>query len=336
MDTVAVLGIDIAKNVFQLHGVNSKGRCVLKKRVSRDKLLSFMGSLPSCLVGLEACGSSHHWARHLKVLGHEVKLMSPQYVKPYIKTNKNDRNDAEGICEAVSRPSMHFVSIKSIEQQDIQALHRIRQRLMQARTALVNQVRGLLAEYGIVMSQGVSVVRKKLPEVLSDESNDLTALAKAIFSPLYEELESLDKRIKEMDMCVEKIAKASEVCQRLTKVEGVGPLTATALVAGVGDVHVFKNGRQMAAWLGLVPRQRSSGNKQVLLGISKRGDSYLRTLLIHGARSVVSRVREGSSWLRGLIQRTGSNKACVALANKNARVLWALMAQGTDYQPRTL
>ncbi len=336
MDTVTAVGIDIAKNVFQIHGVDKKGRCILKKRLSREKLLDFMRSLSPCIVGIEACGSSHHWARELKKLGHEVKLMSPQYVKPYIKTNKNDCNDAEGICEAVSRPSMHFVSVKSIEQQDIQALHRIRQRLMEGRTALVNQIRGLLAEYGIVMAQGVSVVRRKLPEILSDENNNITSLAKEIFRPLYGELETLDKRIKEADMCVEKISKASEVCQRLVKVEGIGPLTATALVAGVGDVHVFKNGRQMAAWLGLVPRQRSSGNKQLLLGISKRGDSYLRTLLIHGARSVVSRVKEESSWLMGLIRRGGSNKACVALANKNARVLWALMAQGTEYQPRAL
>ena len=329
---VATIGIDTSKNVFQIHGMDEKGRCVLTKRLSRDKFTSFMASLDPTLIGMEACGGSHHWARILKSQGHEVKLMSPQYVKPYVKTNKNDQNDAEAIAEAVTRPSMHFVSPKSIEQQDIQALHRIRQRLIEQRTALSNQIRGLLTEYGIVFPQGISHVRKKLPEVFAKEKSTLTDLGQNIFAQLYEELKGLDTRIKDFDKRIEKTCQQNEVCQRLIKVEGVGPLTATALVAAVGDVHVFKNGRQMSAWLGLVPRQRSSGQRHVLLGISKRGDSYLRTLLIHGARSVVRIAKEKGCWLMGVVDRRGTNRACVALANKNARILWALMAQGTDYQ----
>ena len=335
---VKIIGIDLAKNVFQLHGVDQHGQIVLQKRLSRRKLAEFMANLPACLVGMEACGGAHYWARKFISFGHDVKLMNPQYVKPYVKTNKNDFNDAEAICEAVSRPNMRFVAIKSVEQQDIQMLHRIRSRLIQERTALINEMPGLLLEFGIAIPQGIGQVRKNFLEVLDAYECSLTPRSKLLFAELYEQLKELDLKIGHYDKSVQQICRENEVCQRLIQVQGIGPLTATALVAAVGDAKLFKSGRQMAAWLGLVPRQCSSGGKQVLLGISKRGDRYLRSLLIHGARSVVKRAEHKldamSCWIRGLKERRGYNKACVAVANKNARILWALMAHESCYETR--
>ncbi|MBL0941455.1 MAG: IS110 family transposase, partial [Alphaproteobacteria bacterium] len=277
-------------------------------------------------------------ARKFASFGHEVRLMNPQYVKPYVKTNKNDFNDSEAICEAVTRPNMRFVAIKSVEQQDIQALHRIRQRVIQERTALVNQMRGLLLEYGIVIPQGINQVRKKFLEVIDTSTFDLTSRSKTLFIDLYEQLKESDHKVLHYDKSILKLCRESEVCQRLTQVQGVGPLTATALVAAIGEAKIFKSGRQMSAWLGLVPRQCSSGGKQVLLGISKRGDRYLRSLLIHGARAVVKhasrKLDSMSGWIRALKDRRGFNKACVAVANKNARILWAIMAHGSCYQAK--
>ena len=252
------LGIDITKRVFQLHGVDAKGKVVLKKRLSRDALPSFIANLPICTIGMEACSGSNYWARKFKSYGHKVQLMSPQYVKPYVKTNKTDANDAEAICEAVTRPSMRFVSIKSAEQQDIQSLHRYRQRVVEERTALANQIRGLLTEYGIVIPQGIGFLRKKLPEVLEEEGGDITSLSREIFSQLYEDLKEIDKKIKGLDKHIENLCQQSENCQRLAQIEGIGPLTATALVSAIGDISVFKNGRHLAAWLGLVPREYST------------------------------------------------------------------------------
>lgn len=333
---VTTLGIDLAKKVFQVHGVDESGEVVLRRKLSRTKLLPFLANLPACVIGLEACGGAHYWAREMSKLGHEVRLMSPQYVKPYVKTNKNDYNDAEGICEAVSRPNMRFVAVKSVEQQDIQAMHRVRSGLMKERTALVNQVRGLLAEYGIVVAQGVHKLRGELPLILEDAQNQLSTRGRELFAELYERLVELDGRIGEADARLRWVFDGDELCGRLAQVEGVGVLTATALVAAVGDAKVFKNGRQMAAWLGLVPRQHSSGNKERLLGISKRGDRYLRMLLIHGARSVVYRADKKedarSRWVSQVKARRGANRACVALANKNARILWALMAHEQGYR----
>lgn len=333
---ITTLGIDLAKNVFHVHGEDANGKVVIRKRVSRNKLPEFIANLPSCLIGMEACGGAHYWARAFRKVNHQVKLMPPQYVKPYVKTNKNDYNDAEAICEAVRRPNMRFVGIKEIEQQDIQSLHRIRSGYMQSRTRIVNQTRGLLSEYGIVVGRQIGQLRCRLPEILEDGDNQLTELGRELFAGLYEELIRLDKQVEDCDKQIDRVFKSTEVCQRLAKVEGIGPLTATALVASVGDPHVFQKGRQMSAWLGLVPKQHSTGGKPVLLGISKRGDRYLRTLLIHGARSVVSRA-EGKSdtrslWINQLKQRCGMNKVCVALANKNARIVWALMARGGNYQ----
>jgi transposase len=333
---VTTLGIDLAKNVIQVHGVDAKGHVVLRKRFSRAKVLSFLAQLPPCLIGLEASGGAHHWARELSQQGHTVKLMSPQFVRPYVKNQKNDANDAEGICEAVSRPHMRFVPIKSVDQQDIQALHRIRERQIKARTALVNQIRGLLAEYGIVIAQGVSKVRHALPALLEDADNALTWNGREWLSALAGELRLLDQHITETEQKIQRVFERDEACQRLAQLEGIGPLTATALVAAVGTATTFTNGRQMAAWLGLVPRQHSSGGKPTLLGISKRGDSYLRKLLIHGARAVIRQVDKKqdprSRWLQGVRERRGTNRACVAQANKTARIAWVLLAKGERYR----
>jgi len=333
---ITTLGIDIAKSVFQLHGTNGQGKMELKKRLRRGQLLAFMQNLPPCLVGLEACGGSHYWARKFQEYGHTVKLIAPQYVKPYVKTNKNDYNDAEGINEAVSRPNMRFVGIKAPWQQDIQALHRVRSRLMQSRTALASHIRGLLMEYGIVIPKQIGQLRRGLPLMLADAGNELSADMRVLFLELYEELKGLDERISKKDKQVLVIYRESELSQRLGEVEGIGPLTATAFVSAIGEAKMFRRGRDCSAWLGLVPRQYSTGGKTVLGSISKRGDRYLRTILIHGARSVISKADNKtdarSRWIQQLKSRVGMNKACVALANKNTRILWALMASGERYR----
>lgn len=317
---VTTLGIDLAKNVFQLHGVNRHGKTALTKRVTRAKLRETVATIPRCLIGMEACAGSHYWARELGKLGHTVKLMAPQFVKPYVKSNKNDARDAEAICEAVSRPHMRFVSVKAVEQQDIQAVHRIR---------------GLLAEYGLIIPLKRNAVSQQLARILEDADNGLTAAARELVADLSEELQGLGHALDKYDAKIERLFKANPVCRRLAQVEGVGPVTATALVAA-GDAKAFQNGRQMAAWLGLVPRQYGSGGKNVLLGISKRGDTYLRTLLIHGARAAVAAAKRKqdarSRWINTLAARRGANIAAVALANKNARILWALMARGEAYR----
>lgn len=329
-------GIDLAKNVFQVHGADARGKTLVRKRLSRSKLLAYFANCPRSLIGLEACGSSSYWARQLGALGHEVRQISPQYVKPYVKTNKNDCNDAAAICEAVSRPEMRFVPIKSVEQQDVQSLHRVRQRLVHDRTALVNQTRGLLREYGVFIPVGIRAFRQAMAAVLEDAENELTALTREIIADQYERLCELDRRIVGYEARIELIFRDNERCQRMAQVEGVGLMVATALMAAVGDARAFKNGRHLAAWLGLVPRQHSSGQRTRLLGISKRGNTYLRTLLIHGARSVLYRCETKtdarSRWLQGVKARRGINCASVALANKNARILWALLAHGDEYR----
>jgi len=332
---ITTLGIDLAKNVFQLHGVDKAGNVMLRKRITRAKLSEFMVNLPDCLIGMEACGSAYYWARKFRSMGHTVKLMAPQFVKPYIKSNKNDVNDAAGICEAVSRPSMRFVPIKNIEQQDLQSLHRVRSQLVKQRTAQANQIRGLLSEYGIIISKGISHVSRTLPSILEDAENTLTMLTREIFSDLYKKFKSLKNTVDDYTKKIEQIAKDDKRCQRLSKIEGVGPLTATAIIAAVGNASVFKNGRELAAWLGLVPRQHSSGNRTQLLGISKKGNTYIRTLLIHGGRSVVSvcdkKSDARSRWIKDKKERCGINKTAVAVANKNARIIWALLTSGEDY-----
>lgn len=331
------VGLDLAKNVFEVCGVDEQERVTLRKTLSRRQVLKFFARLEACVVGMESCGSAHYWARELQKLGHEPRLMAPQFVAPYRKNDKNDRNDALAICEAAGRPTMRFVPVKSAEQQAVLTVHRVRALRVSERTALVNQVRGLLSEYGVVLAQGVATVRRGLPEVLDDGDNDLPVLAREVFAELYARLSALDQEIVRYDHWIEKLARASEPAQRLMQVEGVGPLTATALVASVGDARQFANGRQFAAWLGLVPRQHSSGGKARHGRITKRGDRYLRTLLVHGARALMrhlsDRADRKSCWVRALHERRGFNKATVALAAKHARIIWALLAHGQRYEP---
>jgi transposase len=334
--TVTTLGIDLAKNIFQLHGVDERGKVTSQKRVPRHKLRETVAQLAPCVIGMEACGSAQYWAREFQKMGHTVKLISPQFVKPYVKGNKNDSRDAEAICEAVSRPHMRFVPLKTVESQDSQAIHRMRSRLIKDRTALANQVRGLLAERGIVIAQGITRLRQQLPAIVEDLANELTPLSREVMRELYDQLVALDERIARADRMVQRVFTENAQCQKLAQIEGIGPVIATALVAAVGNATEFANGRHLAAWLGLVPRQCSSGGKERLLGISNRGDRYLRTLLIHGARATVHRARRKtdtrSRWIMKLEQRRGKNIATVAIANKNARIAWAFLTSDADYR----
>ncbi|MDN8618765.1 IS110 family transposase [Variovorax ginsengisoli] len=320
---ITTVGIDLAKNVFQVHGVNEHGKAALKKQIKRDQMAVFFASLPPCLIGMEACGGAHHWARKLQGFGHTVKLMAPQFVKPYVKTNKNDAADAEAICEAVARPNMRFVPVKNIEQQAVLSLHRVRQGFVGARTALTNQIRGLLAEFGLVVPQGISHVCSKVPELIEDASNELPGTFRLLIQRLLNHLKELDRQVSELEAQIKTSHRNSEASRKLEKIPGIGPITASALVATIGDAKSFDNARQLAAWVGLVPAQSSSGGKATLLGISKRGDTYLRTLLVHGARAVLWSFRSkadqnGNAWLQKLLERRNANIAAIALANKNA------------------
>lgn len=335
MSNIKVLGIDLAKDVFQLHGTDKKGKAVLRKRLSRKKLIEYMANLTPCLVGIEACGGAHYWARTFASQGHTVKMMAPQFVKPYVKSNKNDPNDAEGINEAVTRPTMRFVPIKGIEQQDILLLHRVRELAMKQRTAHGNQIRGLLAEFGIVVAKGLCYLNK-LPEILEQEQNKLTLVSKETFLQLHEQLKIYSDQVEHYDKKIKKHAAGDPRCIAVQEIEGVGPITASAVVATISDPHVFKNGREVSAWLGLVPKQHSSGNKIILGGITKRGDHYIRKLLVHGARAVVktceNKTDKRSEWVADKKKRCGYNKASVAVANKNARIIWAVLATGECYR----
>lgn len=337
---ITTIGIDLAKNVFQVHGVDAHGKTVLKKQLKRDQVARFFTRLEPCLIGMEACASAHHWGRKLQAMGHTVRLMAPQFVKPYVKSNKNDVADAEAICEAVARPNMRFVAIKTVDQQSVLALHRARQGFVRARTAQANQIRGLLAEFGLVLPQGIHHVTKRVPQLMEDASDELTGAFRFLIDRLLDQLKVLDLHVHELEVQITAWHRANPMSRKLEKVPGIGPITASALVASIGDASNFHNGRQVAAWLGLVPKQHSSGGKSLLLGISKRGDSYLRSLLIHGARAVVAhaqRKKPDDGWLNTLLQRRNTNVAVVALANKNARVIWALLAHNrefrADYEP---
>ena len=365
---ITTIGLDSAKSVFSalascfalpppslgshLFAVNQTGRLVKKKQLRRKQVLATMAKLEPCLIAMEACGGAHYWARAFITLGHEVKLIAPQYVKPYVKGNKNDYNDAEAIAEAAQRPNMRFVPIKSVERhdcmdaggratpgavaEDVQNFHCQRERIKKERTALVNQVRGLLAEYGVVIKLGVSAVRQALPEILEDADNGLTALARELFANLLEELRVVDERFKQCDRRIRALNEDNEVCQRLDGILGIGPITASATYAAAGEGKDFVNGRHFSAWLGLVPGQHSTGGKTVLLGISKRGNAYLRTLFIHGARAVLrhsaNKTDRFSRWAQAVLARRGHNKACVAVANKMARMAWVIMAKGDTYR----
>ena len=329
------IGLDIAKQDFQIHGVDRFEKVLVRKQLRRAQVLDYFKGIAPCLIGIEACGSSHYWARELSQLGHHVKLIPAQFVKPFVKGGKNDANDTEAICEAVGRPSMRFVTIKSVEQQVMQAEHRIRTRLIRARTALSNEIRGLLSEFGIAIGLGITQIRKALPMLLEDKETRLSARFKLLLSELAEELRQIDTHINEHEERLKAAAKEDDRIKRLLAIEGIGPISASALVAAVGDATQFANGRDMAAWLGLVPSQHSSGGKERLGHISKRGDTYLRTLLIHGARSVINHC-EGkedrrSQWVNQLSKRRNRNIATVALANKNARIAWAVLSRRETY-----
>jgi transposase len=337
MEATQIVGIDIGKRAFHVHGIGMHGCKTLQKQLTRSQLRRLLATHPACTVAMEACGSAHHWARLARASGHEVRMISPQYVKPFVKTNQNDRNDAEAICEAAVRPSMRFVPPKSVEQQDVFMMHRIRQRRVQRRTALSNQIRGLLLEYGVSIPVGVCRLRRQIPTILEDASNELSDLARELLAELRYELLALEDQIRSIDRRIDIVFRRSERCQRLAQIPGVGPLTATALEAAVGNGSEFGNGRHMAAWLGLVPRQFSTGGRNQLYGISKRGDRYIRTLLIHGARSAMLVMRRNGDprkpWVDALKARSCHNVASVALANKVARVAWAMLASGESYRP---
>jgi transposase len=333
------VGVDLAKDVFQLHGVDRSEKTVWRRRLRRDDWIKVLRERveADCEIGMEACAGAHHWARTLQRLGYRVKLIAPQFVKPYVKSNKNDAADAEAICEAMSRPGMRFVPVKSVEQQDTQAMHRVRSELLEQRTAKANQIRSLVAEHGLVAPRELVQLRLALPRWLEDQENGLSPTFRRLLEGLRTDLALLDERMKELDREIEQVAQRDTTAKRLMELRGVGPLTATALVAAVGDARQFANGRQMSAALGLTPRQHSSGGRERLLGISKRGDAYLRTLLIHGARSVIrtaaSKDDRLSQWVTRLAARSHINVAAAALANKTTRMAWAMLSRGTNYQP---
>ena len=340
---ITTIGIDLAKSVFSIHGVDQHGRCVLKRQVRREQLLDLTARLEPCLIGMEACSGAHHFARELRKLGHDARIMAPQFVQPYRKNQKNDGNDAEAICEAVARPNMRFVAIKSEEQQALLVVHRVRKGLVDERTGLINSLRGMLCEFGVVLPKGRYQLRARLPQVLLDEQQRLPTLAREIFRELAQRIGEIDHHILAYDRRVEALVRQSEAAKRLLQVPGIGPITASALVASVADAKMFDNGRQFAAWLGLVPKQYSTGGKPRLGRISKRGDVYLRTLLIHGTRAVLcaakspartTQPRALSVWAQQLRARRGLKKTAVALAAKNARIAWALLARGEHYRAR--
>ena len=331
----SVIGLDIAKSIFHLFYVSANGKPV-KKKLKRSELLSYIANMPASLIGMEACGGAHHWAREFTKLGHEIVLLNARFVKAFVIGNKKDFNDAEAIYTAVTRPNKRTVVVKNLEQQEMQMLHRLRQDLIYQRTALTNRIRGFLSELGIVLPQGVNQVRKRLPLVLEDAENALPSLSRELFAEMYDGLCTLDDNIKAQERRINRLCQQNTLSRRYLEVPGIGPITATIMASDIGDGKGYTKSRDYAASLGVVPRQHSSGDKQVLMGISKRGNRYLRTLLIHGARAVVKHCSGKSDplnrWLQALVERRGFNKAAVALANKNARVLWAMARQDKTYE----
>ena len=336
MNEVITIGVDLAKNVFQVQGVDADGAVVVRRQLRRRQVLAFFRKQPPCLVGMEACATAHHWAREIAALGHEVKLMPPRYVKPYVKRNKNDAADAEAICEAATRPTMRFVAVKTMEQQSVLMLHRTRELLVRQRTMLVNAMRAHMAEFGVVARTGLPQV-KELLAVIADEADErIPPLARTCLAGLARQLLSLEREITTTEQRIHAWHRATEVSQRLATIPGIGPITASALAASIADPHVFRSGRELAAWIGLVPRQTSTGGKQRLGRISKAGDHYLRWLLVAGAMTVIRHGRRTNfakrPWLGDLVARKPTKLAAVALANKNARTAWALLANGGTYR----
>ena len=333
---ISVLGIDIGKNKLHFYGVTYEGEKVFRKKLNREKVIEFVATLEPCLIAMEACVGAHYWARRFQEYGHQVKLIPPQYVKMYVKTNKNDYNDAEAICEAVGRPGMRFVAVKTQEQSAWQLLHRFRQQAVEQRTALVNQIRGALLEEGVAIPQGIAKLRAQLPRVLEDAENGLHNLTRSLIHDHSKQLKALDERISDYDDQIQELADNDDICRLLVTIPGIGPLIATALKAAVGEPAHFRSGRHLSAWLGLVPRQNSTGDKTVLLGISKRGNCYVRTLLIHGARAVMHCLKNKDDrckkWVDQLNGRSHQNIAAVGLANKIARIAWVVMTRREAYK----
>lgn len=333
---VATIGLDIAKNIFQVHGADATGAAVIRKRLRRNQVLEFFAAQSHCLVGIEACATAHHWAREISALGHDVRLLPPQYVKPYVKRHKNDAADAEAICEAVTRPTMRFVPIKTREQQSILMLHRARELLVRQQNMTVNAIRAHLAEFGVVVAQGIQNVGKAIAVIEDEKDNRIPEVAREALQLLAHQFAALKTRTAELKARIAAWHRQNSLSQRLAAIPGIGPITASALAASIADPQQFRSARQFAAWIGLVPRQNSSGGKEMLGAISKRGNPYLRRLLVTAAQSVlrwkIRRLEEASSWLRGLLARRPHNVVATALANKIARVAWALMRKGEDYR----
>lgn len=333
---ITTIGLDLAKNIFQVHGIDAAGEVIVRKALRRGQMLPFFAKLPPCLVGIEACGTSHYWARELTRLGHEVRLMPPAYVKAYVKRGKTDAADAEAICEAVTRPTMRFVAVKSPEQQAALAMHRTRDLLVKQRTQLVNMIRGLLAEFGITIPRGLERALLMARQIVDGETPDVPAEAAKVIAMLSQQALDIHLRLREIDRDVLAWQRANDVARRLATIPGIGPVGASALAASVTDPHQFKSGRQFAAWLGLTPLQKSSGGKERLGRISKMGDKYLRKLLIVGMTSLVRRAKYKPETvdprLADLLARKPVRVATVALANKAARIAWAIMVRGETYR----
>lgn len=333
------IGVDIAKNVFHVHGVDRHGKLLWRKKLKRNEWILAVREKaePGTIIAMEACATSHHWARELQRYGYQVKLIAAQFVKPFVKSNKNDSNDAEAISEAMSRPSMRFVTVKSTAQQDVQAMHRIRSELVSHRTAKANQIRGLIGEYGIVAPVGINQLRQAIPRWLEDAENGLSGLMREMLHDLCDDLIRFDKRVDRLSKQIAQSVKEDPVAQKLSTIKGIGPLGSSALAVALGDGSAFKNGREFAASLGLVPKQYSTGGKEKLLGISKRGDNYIRTLLTHGARTVIRHAKSKedpmSHWINNMLTRKHANVVAIALANKTARIAWALIAKDQDFNP---
>jgi transposase len=334
MSEITTIGLDLAKSVFQVHGVDETGTVVVVKRLRRNQIIGFFAGLPPCLVGMEVCATAHHWARELAALGHAVRLMPPQYVKAYVKRNKNDAADAAAICEAVKRPSMRFVPVKTIEQQSVLVMHRARDLLIRQRTMLVNALRGHMAEFGLVEAQGLHKVAGLIAIVMDERDGRIPDMARQALKMITDQISDLQTRISALEAQVLAWHRDNPVSQRLATIPGIGPIIATAIAATVADVGVFRSGREFAAWLGLVPRQSSTGGKTRLGGISKRGDSYLRRLLVNSAHTVLlcSKAAKADPWLVSLRDRKPPLVVAVALANKTARVAWAIMSRQETYR----
>jgi transposase len=333
---VTTIGLDIGKHVFQVHGITADGAVVFNRPIRRSQLLKFFGTLSSCVVGIEACGSAHHWARELRAIGHDVRLMPAAYVKPYVKRGKTDAVDAEAICEAVTRPTMRFVAVKEKEQQALLTMHRVRQLIVRQKTQILNVIRGLLREFGHVIGTGPVAAMRFVKAFHADDCPDIPDLAKSVLKTLCDQVISLDERVVFYDKLIDYHSKIDERAKRLRTIPGVGPITASAIVSTIGDGKQFKNGREFAAWVGLTPLNKSSGGKERLGGISKKGDRYIRRLLVIGMTSQVQRARAFPErvhpWIMQLLERKPVRLATIAMANKTARIIWAVLTSGNQYR----